>query len=139
MMKDIVLDKLTVNYEKNAKIVYIKDDKERIRFVVSLIEIDHNEKTSEDNGWILKVQEVLFPKDELFELSRQFFKINEERKAYKTMEKMIRDYQTVVNLPCGKINPKDIFNDTVNYRKIDPDRCANCIFCIFHEDCSERV
>lgn len=55
MMKDIVLDKLTVNYEKNAKIVYIKDDKERIRFVVSLIEIDHNEKTSEDNRWILKV------------------------------------------------------------------------------------
>lgn len=55
------------------------------------------------------------------------------------MEKMIRDYQTVVNLPCGKINPKDIFNDTVNYRRIDPDRCENCIFCIFHEDWSKRV
>jgi len=31
------------------------------------------------------------------------------------------------------VDPRDVFNEAVNYHKVDPDRCENCGFCVLHE------
>jgi len=87
-MEEIIFENLTVNYEKNTQSVYIKDEKGRIFFIVSLITLEKNESW-EDRKYLVKVVEI--HENQLpFDLVREFF--DDKNEAVRTMKNMIRDY-----------------------------------------------
>lgn len=115
-----------LDFQSGARIVKVKTDRGKLMYTVSFL-------ANPDGTFLVKVWKfgnLMVP----VEIVREEFGSEGKECAVSRFKKLIADYINLVKSETQAFDPRQIFDDCVNYRIIDPDCCRNCRFAVKDEE-----